>query len=151
MERPTPTIKPPVWVDDGRPRVLVESASWAEAKVAVSALEEAGVQAASCYGPEGLDLSCPLVDEDGCTAAKWCNAIVFLLRVTDERNLGVLRELRRRFPGKPVVVCAPQPAIARLDPPLDDGVIVLDYPASFDDIVHAVREALIAWDVIAPA
>lgn len=138
-----PDIVPPAFggVIHDRPRVLVEASEWARAASVADGLQSQGIEAVTCAGPEGHDLRCPFVGGRGCAPVDAADVMVFLLRLTDVRNLELLSRLRADRPDLPIVVAVPPPLVERNAAVLD-GTSVVGWSATTADIVSAVMSAL---------
>lgn len=121
-----------------RPRLLVEDASGAMREAEFRSFEAAGFEVALCTGPDA-ERACPLVEHGECKLAEEADVVLFGLGATDEHGREVLRALRRRFPGTPVVVEVPREQRGQ---DLPRGCHALDFPASIEGQIRAVWEAL---------
>ncbi len=133
------SLKPQPW-RWGHPRVLVEHPDEAVGLEISSALRFAGYAVAVCPGPPGRG-QCPLTGPEGCAPAHDADLVVCCLGYERETAREVLRELRTRYPGIPLVVEAPSDASADLRELLD-GCEQLPAPATPEQIVAAVRRLL---------
>ena len=136
-----PEITPPEYSANRAPgpRVLVEACEWTRATAIVQGLEERGIEAVMCGGPEGHDLRCPFVAGGGCVALEGADVVVFMLRLSDVRNLELLHRLRDARPELPLVVTAPPPLAVRYAEVLT-GTTVLEWAASTAEVVEAVAD-----------
>src|SRR5664280_288320 len=120
------------------PRVLVEHPD-EQAGLAISeGLRFAGYAVAICPGPRGHG-KCPLVGPAGCAPAHEADLVVCSLGYENEPAREILRELRMRYPGTPLLVEAPPEPDDELKALLD-GCHLLPVPASPEQIVSAVRD-----------
>jgi CheY-like chemotaxis protein len=124
----------------GHPRVLVEHPDEAAGLEISSALRFAGYAVAVCPGPRGRG-QCPLVGPEGCAPAHDADLVVCCLGYERETAREVLRELRTRYPGIPLVVEAPSDADADLRELLD-SCEQLPAPATPEQIVAATQRLL---------
>jgi hypothetical protein len=124
-----------------RPRVLVEASEWARATAISQSLDEAGIEAVICGGPEGHDLRCPFVGGGPCVSLDGADAIVFMLRLTDVRNLELLGRLRQKRADLPMVIAVPPPLADRYADVLA-GARVVAWSATAADVVAAVGELI---------
>ncbi len=124
----------------GRYRVLVGAGEWTRATGVSHGLEREGFEVVSCGGPEGHDLRCPYVGGEGCPAIDQADAAVFMLRLTDVRNLELLGRLRKDRPDLPLVVATPGP-LAERHADLLTGTTVLDWTATPAEVAKAVSQA----------
>jgi DNA-binding NarL/FixJ family response regulator len=105
-----------------------------------SALRFAGYAVAVCPGPRGRG-QCPLVGPEGCAPAHDADLVVCCLGYEHEAAREVLRELRMRYPGIPLVVEAPSDADADVRELLD-GCEQLPAPATPEQIVASVQRVV---------
>ena len=134
-------VRPTAWSGPAQgPRVLVEHADHATAAATENVLRSAGYTVAGCEGP-GPAGPCSLVADGSCAEAAEADVILYGLRVWDDDERAVLRELRRRHPDTPVVVAVPQP---RLDDVVGhlDGCHVLAVPYTRATVRSAIDRAL---------
>ena len=120
--------------------MLVEHSDEAAGLEISSALRFAGYAVTVCPGPPGRG-QCPLVGPEGCAPAHDADLVVCCLGYERETPREVLRELRTRYPGIPLVVEAPSDADADLRELLD-GCEQLPAPATPEQIVAAVQSLL---------
>jgi len=120
--------------------VLVEHPDEATGLAIASGLRFAGYAVAVCPGPRGHG-QCPLTGPAGCAPAHDADLVVCCLGYESETAREVLRELRTRYPGIPLVVQAPSGADADLRELLD-GCERLPAPASAEQIVAAVQRLI---------
>jgi len=135
----TVNLRPQPW-RWGHPRVLVEHPDEAAGLEISSALRFAGYAVAICPGPRGRG-RCPLVGPEGCAPAHDADLVVCCLGYERETAREVLRELRTRYPGIPLVVEAPPDADAD-QRELLAGCEQLPSPATPEQIV-AVTQSLL--------
>ncbi len=140
FRRQSPTLS---WGERGiRPRVLVENRDVGVGFAIERFLEAQGCEVAVCAGPEGIPRGrCPLVFEDDCALAAGADVIVHGLNPDYPEHAEVLRALRAKHPGTPIVVEVPTPSMARHAGLLADCVVV-PFPASGDALLAAVDQAL---------
>jgi hypothetical protein len=119
------------------PRVLIEHPDEAAGLAIASGLRFAGYAVGICPGPRGHG-QCPLTGPAGCAPAHDADLVVCSLGYEREEAREVLRELRTRYPGKPLVVEVPSDVDADLGGLLD-GCRRLSAPADPEQIVDAVR------------
>jgi hypothetical protein len=121
----------------GHPRVLVEHPDEASGLAIASGLRFAGYAVAVCPGPRGHG-QCPLTGPAGCAPAHDADLVVCSLGYEREVAREVLRELRTRYPGVPLLVEVPSDVDADLRELLD-GCHRLPAPATPEQIVAAVQ------------
>ncbi|MCP5027374.1 MAG: hypothetical protein GY929_13920 [Actinomycetia bacterium] len=121
------------------PRVLVEASEWARGTALVHGLEELGIEAVVCGGPEGHDLRCPFVAGGGCVALGGADAAVFMVRLNDVRNVELLHRLRAARPELPLVVATPPP-LAERHAEMLAGTTVVEWAAPTAVIAAAVAD-----------
>src|SRR4051794_13145754 len=92
------TIEPPIWrASRGRARVLVENPDGADVWAHTEALQAAGYDVASCFGPSThADVVCPLVSEGRCAAVEEADAVISTTSLGGEGE--VIAALSRRHP-----------------------------------------------------
>ncbi len=132
-------IRPQPW-RWSHPRVLVEHPDEAAGLAIASGLRFAGYAVAVCPGPPGLG-QCPLTGPEGCAPAHDADLVVCSLGYEREAAREVLRALRTRCPGVPLLVETPSDMDADLRELLD-GCHQLPAPASTEQIVAAVQSLL---------
>jgi CheY-like chemotaxis protein len=131
-----PKINPQPWLWN-HPRVLVEEPDEAAGLAISSALRFAGYSVGVCPGPRGHG-QCPLTGPGGCAPAHGADLIVCSLGYEREVAREVLRELRARYPGIPMLVAVPSEVDAELGRLLD-GCHRLPAGASAEEVVAAVQ------------
>jgi hypothetical protein len=129
-------LKPQPW-RWSHPRVLVEHPDEADGLAIASGLRFAGYAVAVCPGPRGRG-KCPLTGPEGCAPAHDADLVVCSLGYEHEAAREVLRELRTRYPGTPLVVEVPSDIDADLRELLD-GCHRLPAPATPEQVVAAVQ------------
>lgn len=92
------TIAPPIWEPRrGCARVLVENPDGAEVWAHTEALQEAGYDVATCFGPSVRGrVVCPLVSEGNCTAVEEADVVITTTSLDDDR--AVIAALCYRHP-----------------------------------------------------
>lgn len=132
----------------GQPRVLFEDWNAPDLADHVEACRRAGYLTAACGGPrrrnDGLggrtELLCPLVEGEACSLAEGADIIVVnsILRPESEK---VLRALRERFPGTPILVeirtDAERLAVEQLE-----GCETLEFPVTPEALLARIGAAL---------
>src|SRR5271165_4871563 len=98
-------LKPQPW-RWSHPRVLVEHPDEATGLAIASGLRFAGYAVGICPGPRGNG-KCPLTGPAGCAPAHDADLVVCSLDYEHAAAREVLRELRARYPGTPLVVEVP--------------------------------------------
>jgi hypothetical protein len=83
--------------------VLVEHPDEAAGLAIASGLRFAGYAVAVCPGPSGQG-RCPLMGPEGCAPAHDADLVVCCLGYEREAAREILRELRMRYPGVPLLV-----------------------------------------------
>jgi len=129
-------LKPQTW-RWSHPRVLVEHPDEASGLAIASGLRFAGYAVAVCPGPQGHE-KCPLTGPAGCAPAHDTDLVVCSLGYEHEAAREILRELRTRYPGTPLLVEVPSDIDAELQELLN-GCRQLPEPASTEQIVAAVQ------------
>jgi hypothetical protein len=129
-------MKPQSW-RWSHPRVLVEHPDEATGLAIASGLRFAGYAVAVCPGPRGHG-QCPLTGPAGCAPAHDADLVVCSLDYEHEAAREVLRELRTRYPGMPLLVEVPSDLDADLRELLD-GCHRLPAPATPEQVVAAVQ------------
>lgn len=131
-----PKINPQPWRWN-HPRVLVEEPDEAAGLAIASALRFSGYAVGVCPGPQGHG-QCPLTGPGGCAPAHGADLIVCSLGYEREVAREVLRELRARYPGVPLLVEVPSEIDAELQELLD-GCHRLPAGAGPEQVVTAVQ------------
>lgn len=104
----------------GRPRIVLENADGAERFIESRILTEAGYDVVGCAGPDELqDHHCPVVEGGDCPAMLQADAVVTSFRVERPEGAAIVRSVRQRYPGLPVIVEAPPAAEERAGDVLD--------------------------------
>ncbi len=119
------------------PRVLVEHPDEAAGLAIASGLRFAGYAVAVCPGPQGHG-QCPLTGPAGCAPAHDADLVVCSLGYEHEVAREVLRELRTRYPDRPLLVEVPSDIEADLRELLD-GCHRLPSAATPEQVVAAVQ------------
>jgi hypothetical protein len=130
------SLKPQPW-RWSHPRVLVEHPDEAIGLEVASGLRFAGYAVAICPGPHGHG-QCPLAGPAGCAPAHDADLVVCSLGYEHDAARKVLRELRTRYPDKPLLVETPPDMDGALRELLD-GCHQLAAPTSPEQIVAAVQ------------
>jgi hypothetical protein len=91
------------WPFDGAPRVLLEHADPEACFPLVEELRHRGCAVGICGGPD-VDVRCPLHALEACAAVEGADVVFTALGFWREDAREVLRGLRARYPGKPLVV-----------------------------------------------
>ena len=87
------------------PRVLIEHRDSSLRLSRARHLSEAGLEVATCGGPQVLARrGCPLLETGNCSLAAAADVIYTALRWRDRRCLVVLHELRSRYPDTALIV-----------------------------------------------
>jgi hypothetical protein len=150
--RPTPTKQalPARRVRGARPHVVIEDAELPAARLSARSLRRAGFDVTLCGGPELLSRRrCPLEEGTTCPAIADADVVVASLGQDTLRQTTVVAELRRRYPGTPLVVLAAPPVAHRHRHDLDGCRVV---PHHHRGALAGLVEELIerAWDHSAP-
>jgi hypothetical protein len=97
------TIQPPFWSSErGRGRVLIENQDGAELWAHAGALQEAGYDAVTCFGPSPKErVTCPLVTGEGCQLVETADVVISTTRLADGGE--VLAAVRRCHPHALIV------------------------------------------------
>lgn len=117
--------------------MLVEEPDEAAGLSIASALRFAGYSVGVCPGPRGHG-QCPLTGPADCAPAHDADLVVCSLDYEHEVAREVLRELRTRYPGTPLLVEVPSEMDAELRELLD-GCHPLPARASAEQVVAAVE------------
>ena len=130
-----------------RPRVLVEDPDGAVLDVCTRFLAREGFDVQVCAGPQGMGRrECPLVRGEGCALAAGADVVYTALAGSDPAGVEVVRALRQRYPGTPVVAEVTQPRRHALADVLS-GCTVVSVPADQARMTATLHEALAASDV----
>lgn len=141
MRKRSATIDLQPWPFAGRPRVLVEHPDPDTCLELVAELRRRGYAVALCSGPEA-DARCPLHDLESCAAVEGADVVVTALGFGREDARAVLRGLRTRYEGKPLVVEAAVADALELEDELQ-GCTVVPVDAEPARIADAVSGALV--------
>jgi len=133
---PTVNPNPQPWRWN-HPRVLVEHPDEQAGMAIASGLRFAGYAVAICPGPAGHG-KCPLTGPAGCAPAHEADLVVCSLGYENKQAREILRELRVRYPGTPLLVEAPPDADDELNGLLE-GCHRLPVPATPEQVVDAVK------------
>ena len=138
-------LGPQPWPWLGSPRVLIEDPEEAESLESVEALRRAGYAVAVCPGPieasPGVCYRCPLVAQEECALVDGADVVVSSLGLDRPEDREVLETLKLRRPSKRLIVKASRYELERW-PDLVEGCTVLVSPATPDELVAAVSDAL---------
>lgn len=96
-------IDPSPWPWPDRPRVLLENPDREAALAAVDVLRHAGYAVAVCPGPDET-AECPVSCDEGCALVEGADVVVTTLGSDHEPGREVPAALRRRYPGRRLVV-----------------------------------------------
>ena len=105
QKRPS-TIELMPWPFDERPRVLIEHPDPDEALELAAAVRKKGCTVGICRGPDARAepaTRCPLHRLEPCVAVAGADLVVTALDCEQEDARAVLRGLRTRYPGTPVI------------------------------------------------
>ena len=144
---PTVSPNPQPWRWN-HPRVLVEHPDEQAGLAIASGLRFTGYAVAICPGPRGHG-KCPLTGPAGCAPAHEADVVVCSLGYENGQAREILRELRMRYPGTPLLVDAPSEPDAELSQLLE-GCHLLPAAATPEQIVAAVQ-GLVGLPVVADA
>jgi DNA-binding NtrC family response regulator len=126
----------------GQLRVLLEDPDGAVLSAAESFLVREGFDVAVCGGPEQMGRHiCPLMADGHCELSAGADVIYTSLAWHNPESREVLKALRARHPGTPVVVEIPYPAVARFQDVLESCHLV-HTPVGRTAMVKAIRAAL---------
>jgi DNA-binding NarL/FixJ family response regulator len=117
--------------------VLVEHPDEKLGMEIATGLRYAGYAVAICPGPRG-HARCPLTGPAGCAPAHDADLVVCSLGLEHESAREILKEMRTRYPGTPLLVEIPPQADAELRALLD-GCNVLSAPVTPEQVVPAVQ------------
>jgi CheY-like chemotaxis protein len=132
------TIDQQPWAFPERPRVLLELADQDRGLELASALRHAGCTVRICHGPDATAdpaTRCPLHQLEPCVAVEGADVVVTALNLETDDGRQVLRGLRTRYPGKPLVIEATVTQSLELEDLLTGCTVVPE---------RAVREQLVA-------
>lgn len=129
------------WPFAGVARVLVEHPDPEACFPLVEELRHRGCAVAICSGPD-VDARCPLHALEGCAAVEGADVVFTALGFWREDAREVLRGLRTRYPGKPLVVAAAVADALELEDDLY-GCTVVPEDAEPARIADAVAVALV--------
>ena len=141
MRRPRSTIDLPPWPFADRPRVLLEHPDPAACFALTDELRRRGCAVAVCSGPDE-DARCPLHALESCAAVEGADVVVTALGLEREDAREVLRGLRTRYPGTPLVVAVAVADALELEDELY-GCTVVPEDAEPARIADAVAGALV--------
>lgn len=133
-------VSPQPWPWVGQPRVLIEHRDESAGLELASVLRRAGYAVAVCPGPERAQ-DCPLAGPEGCAVAHGADVIVSSLGIDRPETREVLRALRLRLPGTPLIVEAPAGEKAEWQDVLE-GCDLLTSPVVPEQLVASVQAAL---------
>jgi CheY-like chemotaxis protein len=121
-------------------RVVIEEADPAARDIMAATLEAEGFHVDTCPGPS-RDRPCPLVQGDDCDMVQHADVVVCALHLANSQARDVVRVLRLRCPGTPVVIAASSWQASRYSDTVREAR-VLEHPVKRDSLVAAVRDAL---------
>lgn len=131
-----------------RPTVVVETEDGAEAVALWHALGREGYHVEWCPGPGGAPKQkCPLATTGRCDLVDGADVVLSDLGFSDDKSRQVAAMLAEKYPGTPVLVAAPAPALARVAgtarvPEPSARHSVLAYPLTTSGVIGAVRQAV---------
>ena len=146
MKKRAATIELGPWPFLDRPRVLIEHPDPNDALELAGAIRRAGCSVYICHGPSRSGdprTRCPLHKLEPCVAVEGADVVVTALDLADEDGVGVVRGLRTRYPGKPLVVAATVSQSLELEEVLE-GCTVVAVDERPDAVVAAVCDAFAA-------
>lgn len=121
-------------------RVVVENADRIAAVDQMAALEDAGLSAVSCGGPDALPSGvCPVVEGGRCPWVEAANVVLHDLDLDNATDREVLQALRRSYPDVPIVLEIPEETAVKHATLLEGCHVV--YPFDMDKLVRAVIDA----------
>ncbi|MBD0338571.1 MAG: hypothetical protein ICV67_04695 [Thermoleophilia bacterium] len=126
------------WPFAERPRVLVEHPDAEAGLELAGALRDAGYAVAVCRGPGGGN-RCPLHGLEPCAIVDGADLVVTALEFDGPTGRDVLKGLRLRYPGTPLVVAATAAESIELAEELH-GCVVVPVDAEPERIVDVVKE-----------
>lgn len=136
------TIELGPWAYSDRPRVLIEHPDPDEALELATAIRAVGCAVGICRGPDATAhpaTRCPLHRLEPCAAVEGADAVVTALDLESEDGREVLRGLRTRYAGTPVLVQATVAGTLALGEELE-GCVVLPVDAEPTRVAAAVRD-----------
>lgn len=133
-------VNPQPWPWVGQPRVLIEHPDETAGLALASILRRAGYAVAVCPGPEREE-HCPLTGPEGCAVAHGADVVVSSLGIGRPEAREVLRALRLRRPGTPLIVEVPPGENAEWQDVLE-GCDLLPSPVVPEQLVASVQAAL---------
>ena len=129
--------------EHSRPRVLVEEFEVAKAYATWRLLDNNGCEASWCRGPRALSpCPCPLVVSGRCELVERADVVVSSLGLHRESSRMVVAALLRLHPEIPVVVQAPQQALAHWEPVFEEHLGPTQIPATRRTLLDSVQSAL---------
>jgi hypothetical protein len=140
------TIDLAPWPFPDGPRVLIEHPDPDGALELARAIRRAGCSVYICSGPArsgDRPTRCPLHKLEPCVAVEGADVVVTALDLANEDAVGVVRGLRTRYPGKPMIVAATVSQTLELGGVLE-GCTVVPVDEGPGVVVTAVCEALAA-------
>jgi CheY-like chemotaxis protein len=144
MRKRALTIDLAPWPYGERPRVLIEHPSPETSLELATAVRRAGCTVAICHGPDASAdpaLRCPLHELEPCVVVEGADLVVTSLDLETEDGRDVLRGLRLRYPGTPLVVAATASESVELGDLLE-GCTVVPVGCEPEYLVSAILDAL---------
>jgi CheY-like chemotaxis protein len=144
MRKRALTIDLQPWPFPDRPRVLIEHADPDRSLELASAINSAGCAVGVCRGLDATGnpaTRCPLHRLEPCVAVEGADVVVTALDLEQEDGREVLRGLRTRYPGIPLVVAATVTETLELGDLLA-GCTVVPVDAESKQLTQAVVTAL---------
>jgi hypothetical protein len=146
VKRRAATIDLGPWPFLDGPRVLIEHPDPNEALDLAGAIRRARCSVYICSGPARAGdppTRCPLHKLEPCVAVEGADVVVTALDLADKDGVGVVRGLRTRYPGKPLIVAATVSQTLELGDVLE-GCTVVPVDEGPGVVVTAVGDAVAA-------
>jgi hypothetical protein len=138
------TIELQPWPYPERPRVLIEHPDPDDALELATAIRRAGCTVGICRGPDRTadpSTRCPLHRLEPCIAVEGADVVVTGLDLEEHDNVAIVRGLRTRYRGIPLVILATVGQTLELGE-IVEGCTVLPVDAAPDLVTAAVLDGI---------
>jgi len=144
MRKRVSTIELGPWTFPERPRVLIEHPEPDAALEIAAAIRRVGCTVGICHGPDSAGdpaTRCPVHRLEPCAAVAGADAVVTMLDLDTEDGREIVRGLRTRYPGKPLIIAATVAETLELGD-LIQGCTVVPIDTEPERVAAAVLDAL---------